>query len=255
MRLHVPGRAVAALLAGPALSACVVVGGGLPLAHDTQVETRAFEPGGLFTLENVNGRVTVATWSEPRVRIEADKAASAESLLRGMRIEIAGEGPRVDVRTRMPGGWLFGGGGQVEYRITLPADARVRVETVNGAIEIQGVAGELRASTTNGSVEIADAAGEVQASTVNGGIHARYRTASPDGRHRFSTTNGSITVAVPDGAGGRLEAATVNGSIQSDLTLESTGRATRRRLQGRLGKGRGSLELSTVNGSLHLRRS
>ncbi len=237
MRLHVPGRAVAALLAGPALSACVVVGGGLPLAHDTQVETRAFESGGLFTLENVNGRVTVATWSEPRVRIEADKAASAESLLRGMRIEIAGEGPRVDVRTRMPGGWLFGGGGQVEYRITLPADARVRVETVNG------------------SVEIADAAGEVQASTVNGGIHARYRTASPDGRHRFSTTNRSITVAVPDGAGGRLEAATVNGSIQSDLTLESTGRATRRRLQGRLGKGRGSLELSTVNGSIHLRRS
>ncbi len=156
MRLHVPGRAVAALLAGPALSACVVVGGGLPLAHDTQVETRAFEPGGLFTLENVNGRVTVATWSEPRVRIEADKAASAESLLRGMRIEIAGEGLRVDV---------------------------------------------------------------------------------------------------PDGAGGRLEAATVNGSIQSDLTLESTGRATRRRLQGRLGKGRGSLELSTVNGSIHLRRS
>src|SRR5438132_133913 len=140
MRVNVLGRGVAALLAGPVLSACVVVGGGLPLAHDTQVETRAFDPGGLFTLENVNG-----------------------------------------------------------------------------------------------------------------GVHARYRAASPDGRHRFSTTNGSITVSVPEGAGGRLEAGTVNGSIQSDLALESTGRATRRRLQGRLGKGRGSLELSTVNGSIHLR--
>lgn len=253
MRVRVLPRAAAVLLAGPLLSACFV-GSGLPRVRDTLVETRAFEPGGQFTLENVNGRVTVATWSEPKVRIEAEKAASSDSRLKGLRVEIVGEGRRVEVRTRMPGGWLFGGGGQVEYRITLPADAQVRVQTVNGAVEIEGVAGELRASTTNGSIHVTDAAGEVQASTVNGGIHARYRAASPDGRHRFSTTNGSVTVSLPEGAGGRLEASTVNGSVENDLPLESTERSTRRRLEGRLGKGRGLLELSTVNGSIHLRR-
>jgi hypothetical protein len=252
MRVKSFARAAIGLLLPLGLSACMM-GSGLLSARDTLIENRPFEPGGLLTLENVNGRVTVGTWSEPRVRIEADKAASSESALKRLKVEIEGEGRRVDVHTRMPGGWLFGGG-RVEYRITLPAEASVRVHTVNGSVEIQGVGGELRASTTNGSVEVTEAAGEVQASTVNGGIQARYRTANSDGRHRFSTTNGSITVFLPDGAGGRLDAGTVNGGIHSDLPLESTDRATRHRLVGRLGKGRGSLELSTVNGTIRLHR-
>ena len=254
MRAHVLPGAAAVLLSTAALFGCGVGGGPLS-ARETSDETRAFEAGGVFTLENVNGTVTVETWSEPRVRIEADKAASTGPLLERLRVEIEGEGRRVDVRTRMPRGWLFGGGGKVDYRITLPADARVRVQTVNGPVEVRGVSGEVKASTTNGSVEVLDAGGVVEASAVNGGVSARYRKLDPDGRHRFSTTNGSVTVSVPAGAGGRLDARTVNGSVGSDLPLETTDRATRRRLEGRLGKGRGLLQLSTVNGSVRLRPS
>lgn len=255
MRMNVPVNAAIALCGALSLAGCVD-GSGFPGVHDTLVETRALDPGGAFTLENVNGRVTVATWSEPRVRIEAEKTASSEARLRDLRVEIDGEGSRVDVRTRMPGGgWLFGGGSsRVEYRITLPEGARVRVGTVNGSVEVAGLAGELRASTTNGSVEVKDAAGVVEASTVNGGIRARYRVVDPEGRHSFSTTNGSINVSLGEGGGGRVEARTVNGSIDNDLPLESTSRATRRRLEGRLGKGSGSLQLNTVNGSIHLRK-
>ena len=255
MGVNIKVKAAIALGGALALAACVD-GSGSPAIHETVVETRALDPGGVFTLDNVNGRVTVTTWSEPRVRIEAEKAAWSEARLRELRVEIDGEGRRVDVRTRMPRGtWLFGGGGsRVQYRITLPEGARVRVGTVNGSVEVTGVAGELRASTTNGSVEVTDAAGVVEASTVNGGIRARYRVVDSDSRHSFSTTNGSINVSVGPGAGGRVEASTVNGSIENELPLESTSRATRRRLEGRLGKGSGSLHLNTVNGSIHLRK-
>jgi hypothetical protein len=253
MNVHV--NAAIAFCGSLALAGCID-GSGFPAVHETVVETRALDPGGVFTLDNVNGRVTVTTWSEPRVRVEAEKAASSEARLRELRVEIDGEGRRVDVRTRMPGGsWIFGGGGsRVQYRITLPEGAQVRVGTVNGSVEVTGVAGELRASTTNGSVEVTDAAGVVEASTVNGGIRARYRVVDAEGRHSFSTTNGSISVSVGEGGGGRVEARTVNGSIENDLPLESTSRTTRRRLEGRLGKGSGSLELNTVNGSIHLRK-
>lgn len=255
MRVNVKLKALVALGAALFLAACID-GAGLPGIQDTVVETRALDPGGAFTLENVNGRVTVATWSEPKVKIEATKTAVSEARLRELRVEIDGEGRRVDVRTRMPGGgWLFGGGGsRVEYRITVPEGARVRVGTVNGSLEVSGVAGELRASTTNGSIEVTDAAGAVEASSVNGGIRARYRVVDSESRHRFWTTNGSINVSVGPGAGGRVEASTVNGSIENELPLESTSRATRRRLEGRLGKGSGSLQLNTVNGSIHLRK-
>jgi DUF4097 and DUF4098 domain-containing protein YvlB len=224
------------------------------LAHGTETETRPFEPTGEFILENVNGRVSVETWSEPQVRIEAEKGAATEARLRQLRVEIDGEGSRVSVRTRMPSGRLFGGGAKVDYLITLPAGARIRVSTVNGAVTVDGLAGAIRASTTNGSVEISGAAGEVEASTVNGGITARYRRLDPDSTHRFSTTNGSITVSLPEGDGGRIAARTVNGGVHNDLPLESADRTGRNRLEGRLGKGRGSLELNTVNGAIRLRR-
>jgi len=253
MRLNVLGKAAVALFAAVLGLACGV--SGPILAHGSVTETRPFEPAGEFTLENVNGRVTVETWSEPQVRIEAEKGATTEARLRQLRVEIDGEGSHVSVRTRMPRGHLFGGGGaKVDYRITLPAGAHIRVSTVNGAVTVGGLTGSIRTSTTNGAIEISDAAGAVEASTVNGGIKARYRALDPDSANRFSTTNGSITVSVPEGAGGRLEARTVNGGVHNELPLESTDRTGRNRLEGRLGKGRGSLELNTVNGAIRLHR-
>jgi hypothetical protein len=221
--------------------------------RESVVETRALDPGGRFTIEDTNGRVEVATWGEPRVRIEADKAASSEMALKALRIEISGEGDRVDVRTHMPHGPFFGGRGRVNYRITLPASARVEARTVNGTVEVRGVAGAIKASTVNGSVEIKDAAGDVEASTVNGGVEADYRTAPAAGHHRFSTTNGGIDVTLPRDAGGRIAAHVVNGGIDCDFDV-TDGQRSRRRLEGRLGPGDASFELNTVNGGIHLSR-
>jgi DUF4097 and DUF4098 domain-containing protein YvlB len=253
MRLEVLGRLAVVLCLGAGGLACGV--GGPLLAHGNESATRPFEPTGELSLENVNGRVTVETWNEPQVRIEAEKGATTEERLRQIRVEIDGEGSRVSVRTRLPKGGFWGGGGtKVDYRITVPAGAQVRVSTVNGPVSVSGVTGSIRAATTNGHVQIEGAAGPVEASTVNGGITAHYRTLDPDARHRLSTTNGAITVCVPEGAGGRLEARTVNGGVHNELRMESTNRSGRHRLEGRLGQGRGALELSTVNGAIHLRR-
>jgi DUF4097 and DUF4098 domain-containing protein YvlB len=238
--------------AAVALSGCV--GGFGPLtARESVTETRSFEPGGRFTLENTNGQVEISTWNEPRVRIEADKAASSDTALQNLKIEISGEGHRVDVRTRMPHPAFLGGGGRVNYRITLPASATVEARTVNGTVEVRGVAGAIEAKTVNGSVEIKDAAGEVEASTVNGVVSADYRTAPVSGHHRFSTTNGGVDVTLPRDAGGRVEAHVVNGGIDCDFDLTGSQRS-RRRLEGRLGPGDAQFELGTVNGGVRLGR-
>jgi hypothetical protein len=197
--------------------------------------------------------VEVATWSEPRVRIEADKAASSEVALKAIQIEISGEGGHVEVHTRMPHGPFFGSRGRVNYRITVPASAKVEARTVNGTVEVRGVAGAIEAGTVNGSVKIEDAAADVDASTVNGGVEADYRTAPASGRHHFSTTNGGITVTLPRDAGGRVAARVVNGGINCEFDLTDA-QKSRRRVEGRLGPGDATFELSTVNGGIHLSR-
>ena len=82
-------------------------------------------------------------------------------------------------------------GGQVSYRVFLPAEARVAVETVNGAVSVTGIHGSVQAESVNGGLKLESIDGEVSAETTNGSIQTSYRRAG-DGRHHFETTNGSV---------------------------------------------------------------
>lgn len=249
-------RLAATLAAMMVSTGCIVVGDLALDERETVVETRRLEAGGRFSLENVNGRVRVDTWKEPSVRIEAEKAASSRSGLDDIEIRIDGEGDRVSVETRTPKRWGFGFGhdAQVQYTITLPETARVEIETVNGRVEVSGVAGTLRATTVNGRVEVAGARGDVEARTVNGSVEADLDSVPEGSRHHLATTNGSITLRLPGDVAGDFEAQTVNGGISTDFPLEVSGRWGPKSLRGRLGEGGGHVELETVNGAIRIRK-
>lgn len=242
--------AVALAAAALALPACDVAAMG-PQSHQNVSATRRLDPQGTFTIENTNGAVVLETWSESSVSIEADKVGP-EGTLDDLHVDIQGEGSRVDVRTRYEHSGWGRHGGHVEYRIKVPETAHVEVETTNGAVRVSGTAGALRAETTNGSIEVADAAGSVDASTTNGSIRATFRRSPDSGSQRFSTTNGAVTVTLPDGASGEFDASTVNGGISTDFPLQVSGRTSGRRLRGRLGDGQARFELRTVNGGIRI---
>lgn len=233
-----------------AASGCMIDGSG-PRRSESLTITRPLDPGGVFALRNTNGRVEVDTWREPRVRIEAEKSA-ASRVLDQVKVEVDGQGSRVSVRTRLPRGF-FGGNAQVSYHVTVPEGVRLELETVNGAVEVQGATGEVRARTTNGSLEVDSTAGEVSLRTTNGRIHATVRSASAS-RLELETVNGSIRLEVPADVRGRFEAQTVNGGIDTDFPLEVHGKWGPKRVSGELGGGGGRIALRTVNGSVHIGR-
>src|SRR5262245_20910663 len=189
MRQNLAGLAF--VVVAVATAACDVAAMG-PEDRQQVNETRRLDPQGTFTLENTNGTVTVESWGESTVSIEAEKVAP-EGQLDDLKVEIKGEGSRVDVTTRYPH-THFSHHGHVDYHVKVPRDARIEVETTNGAVKVFGPGASVRASTTNGSVEVADAAGDVQASTTNGSIRAGYSKAPGAGTQHMSTTNGSVTI-------------------------------------------------------------
>lgn len=248
MRLR---AAVLAVLVPAALSGCDVAAMG-PTERQNVSETRRLDPQGTFTLQNTNGAVVLETWDQPTVSIEAEKVAS-EGQLEHIHIEIRGEGDHVDVVTRQPR-HTWGRSGSVEYHVKVPAQARVEVETTNGSVRVRGTSGSLKATTTNGRVEVTDAAGAVEAETTNGSIHTDFRTAPAEGWHRFSTTNGAVSLTLPGDASGQFSASTVNGGISTDFPLEVSGRVGGRRLRGQLGDGKARFDVRTVNGSVKIRK-
>lgn len=142
---------------------------------------------------------------------------------------------------------------QVDFTVRVPANARFAGHSVNGDIDVADVRADVKAATVNGNVDIRTA-GFAEASTVNGNIHCRLGRSSFTDDVEFETVNGSITVEMPDGLNADFHAATVNGGIDSDFPILVTGKVSRRSLRGSIGDGGPELRLSTVNGSIRLRK-
>jgi DUF4097 and DUF4098 domain-containing protein YvlB len=141
---------------------------------------------------------------------------------------------------------------RVHFTVRVPAGVRLVARTVNGDVEATGLESDVQAATVNGDVEVTTSQ-EAVATTVNGSIRASIGSTS--GGAEFETVNGSITLDLPEGSNVDLRASTVNGSIDSALPITVSGRFSRRTLQGRIGDGGTRLDVSTVNGSIRLRRA
>jgi hypothetical protein len=142
----------------------------------------------------------------------------------------------------------------VEFIVRLPAGVNVNATTVNGGVEVDGATAVVIAKTVNGNVEARSTGGPVHVRTVNGDIDVRAGTIG-DERLDYSTTNGSITLEIPASANADVDMRTVNGGLSSDFPLMVQGRFDRRHMQATLGKGGPVLRLSTVNGSIRLRKA
>jgi len=233
-----------------------------------QTFDRTFDvrPGARVVLDNVNGRVTVTAWDQPRVRVRAEQHVSgldadlAKKTMAGL-INVAADANGLRIHTNHPKNsdgffsWLAGMSVEtrVNYEITVPRTMNLDVETVNGGVMASNVSGVLRFSTVNGRITIERCAGQLDASTTNGGIAAELTAVAPGRPVRLSTTNGRITVELPRTIAARIDAGTMNGSINSDLPVR-TSSTDRHSLRGTInGGGTAELSLHTTNGSIEIK--
>jgi hypothetical protein len=144
----------------------------------------------------------------------------------------------------------------VDFTVRVPAGVDFVGETVNGAIEANGLRGDVKVHTVNGAVS-ASGTGTVEAHTVNGAIDVSMGQGNWNGTLSLHTVNGSITVGLPADVNASVVAQTVNGGLNSDfpLSIAAGKRWGPRRIEGTIGTGGGRLEMQTVNGSIELARN
>lgn len=143
----------------------------------------------------------------------------------------------------------------VDFTIKLPAGIGFDGSTVNGDVDADGMGADASVSTVNGSVNVS-AAGHVEASTVNGSIRASMGRADWTGEASFTTVNGGIILTLPAGVSTEVRASTVNGDLETDFPLTIMGKWGPRRMRGTIGGGGDrTLELTTVNGNIQIRKA
>ena len=237
-------------------------------------KTLPLKAGERFSLENVNGSVTVSTWKEDKVEIKAVKVArDDEKDLKDVEIRVEESAGAVLVKAIWPKFRLHFNV-NVEFEIKVPEGVNLdKVETVNGGINVTGRYGRAVAETTNGSVTVEDASGELKAATTNGGIQVnrfegKLQAETTNGNIRLEgltfkdgivveTTNGSITlgIASPETLNANLLARTTNGHITVDfpVTLKNLSQS-KHRVEAKIGQGGPEISLETTNGSIKITR-
>ena len=69
---------------------------------------------------------------------------------------------------------------------------------------------------------------------------------------KLKSVNGSVELGLPGSPNADVKASTVNGGIKSDFPLTVQGSFVGHNLSGTLGSGGTRIELSNVNGSIHI---
>jgi DUF4097 and DUF4098 domain-containing protein YvlB len=283
-------------------SACVV-----SLDSQAQIvrEERRFTVTGVpdLHLTTFDGSIEIQAWDKPDVLIDVEKRGATKEAVDALEIKSSQNGNRIELEVKRPRSESFSGFGfhqsaSARLLVSVPrelnvnarsGDGSIRIERVNGRLELRTgdgsiraaeVGGELILDTGDGSITVEGSRGRIQLETGDGGVNVTGRFTSVklhtgDGsivyraepgsemadNWEITTGDGGVTLYLPSNFGAELDAHTGDGAIRSDLAVldgperDRDREENRRTLRGRLGSGGKQIRIRTGDGTIRLRPS
>lgn len=220
---------------------------------------------GRISLENINGSVKVTAWDRSEVKVDAVKKAYRRERLDEAKIEVRSDAEGIHIETIYPnrtqtftdGEGRYENPATVEYTLTVPRAARIdSIELINGGLDLDGLAGDVKASSINGRVVARSLTGVVRLSTINGKLEAAFNQLDATKPISLSSINGQVLLTIPSDSNAELKASTVHGQITNDFGFPvRRGRHVGRDLAGQLGQGGARIKLGNVNGQVTIRHA
>lgn len=203
-----------------------------------------------------NGAVAVRGWDGNEVRVSAriqthaSSEAAARELAGRVRVLTDGGTVRAEGPARERGAWW-----SVSYEVMVPHRMDVNVDTHNGPIAVQDVAGRMTLRADNGPLSLSRVGGAVNARVQNGPISVvlagdRWNGEGLDAE----SVNGPVQLSIPRDYSARLEVGTTWGPVQLDIPLNEGYRGGRH-VTTTLGSGGAPVRVVTTNGPLVVRRT
>ncbi len=198
-------------------------------------------------LKNISGTITVESWNRDEVKL----SATMESPAANVSPRQTGDGLIVDVMADNRGRSDIG---DVNFKLQVPVNSSVDLETKRGQITVSNIRGGLvRAHVSSeGDIELNGiSASQVFAQNLIGNIFFDGEF-SRGGTYQFQSGKGEITIRIPSDSAFSLVAATPTrrialGPFWND-GLKSLGDG--RKYTGDVGDGRSSVMVTTFQGSI-----
>jgi DUF4097 and DUF4098 domain-containing protein YvlB len=247
-------------------------------------------------LSTFDGSIEIRAWDKPEVEVIIEKRASSKEAAQEIEIHTEQNGNRVTVDVKAPKitGFAIHFSRSAKLIVSMPASSNVTAKSGDGSIDLTRITGQLDLRTGDGSIHGRELSGDVKAHTGDGSIRlegvngtldvdtgdgsvtasgrlSSVQARSGDGSVRIHaetgssatadwdvrTGDGSVTLELPDGFSGELDAHTGDGGIRmNDFTLSNvTGTMSKNTVRGRLGSGGRTIRVRTGDGSITLKHS
>jgi DUF4097 and DUF4098 domain-containing protein YvlB len=201
-------------------------------------------------LKNVSGTIVVESWNKNEIRL----SATIESKGTSITPRQINESLVVDVMSDNRG---RGDVGDINFKLQVPANSSVDLETVRGNINVANIRGGLvRAHVSSeGDIELTNiSASHVIAQNVVGNIFFDGEF-SRGGTYEFKSNKGDITIRIPGDSAFRLVAASPARRIAlNDFWNNNFKTQDGRKYVGDVGDGRSSVSVTNFSGQITFMR-
>jgi hypothetical protein len=177
--------------------------------------------GGMLTVKNIVGDITVVESRDDRVEVRAEKLARGRGDPADVAFDVRESPSNTTICTVYRGESVCDSGNfnntrvSVRYTVAMPAGVRLRASTGNGQLSVEKAGAQVELTTGNGPIHIGETGGRVTATTGNGDVEIE----SANGPVRVTSGNGRIFVST---ASGPVSANTGNGDIDVRMKAVST---------------------------------
>ena len=221
-------------------------------------------PNAHISLENVYGDITISTWQQNKVMLEATKIGS-ESSVKNTKIDLTYTKNGLTIKTVALNPEKMC---KISFSVIIPADAVLdSVKTDKGAITVKNSVSPISLTSNCGDITVTEAHHSVNAHTKNGSISISATADLTADHHVIALTEkGTITLQIPEDTNAHVCATTLRGSVSTEqpVTLDpktlkisrKTLAELKRDVQGSLGTGKGpNFKLHTNKGNIRLVQS
>lgn len=241
-----------------------------PISTSDTRFTPALKSGQRLSVSNIDGNVTVTQGRGQNAEIVAHEIvrrgngdlvkAVLEETSNGYRVctvylRDVKDSDGCDRNRRGNSDWREPLDVDMQYDIRLPAGVALTVNTVDGNVDARGIDTPASIRSVDGSITFEGVAPE-GLNTVDGAITATVT--NTDWSHALSvrTVDGKIDLTLPAKTNAKVSGQSIDGEITSDFAVTVSGKWGPQSFHGEIGNGGSpSIELRTVDGSIHLRSS
>lgn len=215
-----------------------------------------------ISISNIKGDITVKTWKQQKVVIEARKRGSEQAIdATTVKKTLANNRLRIETIYKDPKTKCA-----VHYDILVPDSARLQsVTTEKGSITIANAQHGAMAKTERGNILLENVTGPVKTSANRGSITIAASELKPENKILAITGRGNIKLTMPESSNADVFLKTTKGAINSEIPITTKSRTMKfnrntlaqlkREAYGKIGEGGSAIKLHTGSGNINVTSS